>query len=694
MVKRIGAPLIAIILLSCRVPLLTELPAVGTVRIDVSASGAGTSRTVVPDFASSVDAINVTLTSNDGFGVRTAGSSEAPWTVTFTDVPLGSWDIAVEAFREGVPIGAGSEENRMLTDGSALFVTVPITFDVQGMNGSVGFTVSFPVSTGIDHVRGSVEETGGALTPELVPAEDRYRAVFTLDDLPTGTYSMVLTFRRGGGTGTIAGMFREKLVVRNGFESVWWVGSDGELVAERAFQADEFFENDASLSALEVAGVLPGGNFLSATEEYDPGVIPDMDSTVFTAGSSVPGQYLRYSWNGGAPAELVPGVQSPALPTAVNNELKIMVTAPDRQTEKTYTVLFAMGYSVYYDGNGSTGGNVPADAALYAAGDTVTVADNAGELVRDGYVFGGWNTAADGSGTSYGPEDSFAMGPGDVTLHAQWTRCGAVAVSFSTPEYRAVLFSVNGEIVTYLRVVKSSEPLVLSFTDSGSSVSGREWYLNEGTVPVSTMGTYSLDISANGRYAVSCTAVCNGVKYAGSLTVTVNEPLVVSYDGNGADSGMVPPNGTHSTGDTVTVSGNTGNLARSGYAWLGWSGNSAAIAPEYTGTGDETFVMGSSSVTLFAVWEDTAPPDVTGLTAAAGNGCVTLFWTPPSASDFKGVSIAYAGDVSGTATVLKGINAQKISGLTNGYTYTFTVRTFDSASNVSSGVSITGSPAE
>jgi uncharacterized repeat protein (TIGR02543 family) len=78
-------------------------------------------------------------------------------------------------------------------------------------------------------------------------------------------------------------------------------------------------------------------------------------------------------------------------------------------------------YSVTYNGNGSTGGSVPTDCSGHVAGNTITVPGNPGSLVRPGYTFAGWNTAADGSGTSYAAGATFAMGSGNVTLYAVWT---------------------------------------------------------------------------------------------------------------------------------------------------------------------------------------------------------------------------------------------------------------------------------
>ena len=85
------------------------------------------------------------------------------------------------------------------------------------------------------------------------------------------------------------------------------------------------------------------------------------------------------------------------------------VLAPDQQT-------------VTYVGNGNTGGSVPVDGNLYANGATVTVLGNTGGLVKTGYTFKGWNTAADGTGTNYPGNGSttFIIGVPNVVLYANW----------------------------------------------------------------------------------------------------------------------------------------------------------------------------------------------------------------------------------------------------------------------------------
>lgn len=76
-------------------------------------------------------------------------------------------------------------------------------------------------------------------------------------------------------------------------------------------------------------------------------------------------------------------------------------------------------YTVTYYGNGSTGGVPPEDFTYYEPGDTVFVAGT-GTMIRAGWAFDGWNTQEDGEGTMFQPDDTFAIGPAGVDLHAAW----------------------------------------------------------------------------------------------------------------------------------------------------------------------------------------------------------------------------------------------------------------------------------
>ena len=84
-------------------------------------------------------------------------------------------------------------------------------------------------------------------------------------------------------------------------------------------------------------------------------------------------------------------------------------------------------YTITYDGNGNTGGSAP---AAFETTGAFTVAA-AGTLEKTGFVFSGWNTAADGSGTPYAA-GADAVATADMTLYAQWAVAGSEHTSTLT----------------------------------------------------------------------------------------------------------------------------------------------------------------------------------------------------------------------------------------------------------------------
>ena len=92
-----------------------------------------------------------------------------------------------------------------------------------------------------------------------------------------------------------------------------------------------------------------------------------------------------------------------------------------------------------------------------------------------------------------------------------------------------------------------------------------------------------------------------------------------------------------------------------------------------------------------SLFDTTSPAEVSALLAALGLGKVTLSWTNPTDEDLDHVEVWYR-EGTGTDTQFTGtISAVGtiIDGLTAGIEYTFTLKTVDTAENVSTGVSVT-----
>ncbi|MCZ8516017.1 S-layer homology domain-containing protein [Paenibacillus filicis] len=112
-------------------------------------------------------------------------------------------------------------------------------------------------------------------------------------------------------------------------------------------------------------------------------------------------------------------------------------------------------YTVTYNGNGATSGSVPTDSSSYLQGVIATVYGNTGSLVKTGYAFAGWNTAADGSGTSYAPGASFPMGATNVTLYAQWQSANALLSNLSVDQGTLTQISIINYSVSVPYTVSS-----------------------------------------------------------------------------------------------------------------------------------------------------------------------------------------------------------------------------------------------
>ena len=101
--------------------------------------------------------------------------------------------------------------------------------------------------------------------------------------------------------------------------------------------------------------------------------------------------------------------------------------------------------------------------------------------------------------------------------------------------------------------------------------------------------------------------------------------------------------------------------------------------------------------------DETAPANVTELTAQAKDSRILLTWKDAADSDVYGYEVIYSGTKPINRVVLPAIDTTSmlvppkaegtyINGLTNGTEYTFTVKTVDTSGNKSEGVTVTGTP--
>ena len=74
--------------------------------------------------------------------------------------------------------------------------------------------------------------------------------------------------------------------------------------------------------------------------------------------------------------------------------------------------------NVVYDANGGTGSHANTTGWQYS--DVTVPSDTSKSFKRDGYVFLGWDTQADGNGTAYKDGSQVPLQDKDITLYAQW----------------------------------------------------------------------------------------------------------------------------------------------------------------------------------------------------------------------------------------------------------------------------------
>ncbi len=93
-----------------------------------------------------------------------------------------------------------------------------------------------------------------------------------------------------------------------------------------------------------------------------------------------------------------------------------------------YVRLFETSAALAFDLNGGVGG-----PSTVTGGGGSSVALPTTVPTRDGYSFTGWNTAADGSGTSYAGDDSYPLpNSGTDTLYAQWEPVATTTTTTTT----------------------------------------------------------------------------------------------------------------------------------------------------------------------------------------------------------------------------------------------------------------------
>lgn len=107
--------------------------------------------------------------------------------------------------------------------------------------------------------------------------------------------------------------------------------------------------------------------------------------------------------------------------TVTSNGVKTYTCSVCGATKTESIAKLTVQYTVKFNGNGNTSGSMSSQTITYGSGTKLT----ANAYKRTGYTFKGWNTKADGSGTSYSNKadgSKLRTSAGTVTLYAQWKK--------------------------------------------------------------------------------------------------------------------------------------------------------------------------------------------------------------------------------------------------------------------------------
>lgn len=231
--------------------------------------------------------------------------------------------------------------------------------------------------------------------------------------------------------------------------------------------------------------------------------------------------------------------------------------------------------SVTFDGNGAdVGSSTPSQTA---SASTVL---NANGFTRSGYTFIGWNTRADGTGVNYSSGYTYSFATG-VTLYARWSQNFTISYAGNTSE---------SGTVPVAQTYYAGGPRLTVATNTGNLRKAGYTLIGWNTAANGSGTSYALG-------GTNATFSSNTTLYAQWTGTT----YYILYNDNAATSGSAPARQSYVNGGaTLTLYGNTGTLAKTGYTFSGWNTASDGTGTNYAAAATgQTF---SADTVLFAKW--------------------------------------------------------------------------------------------
>ncbi len=238
-------------------------------------------------------------------------------------------------------------------------------------------------------------------------------------------------------------------------------------------------------------------------------------------------------------------------------------------TTTLYAKWTKLTYTVTYNPNGAVSGSAPAQQTK-TCDSALTLAANSGNLAKTGFIFSGWNTATDGTGTDYAQSTSYTINA-PLVLFAKW-KTDILMVSFNSNGGS----TIASKMVAYGGFV--TEPAVP--TKAGAVFAG--WYSNQ-----------SLTTPFDFATAITVTR---------TLYAKWNPIFTVTYNANGGSGAVPVDTNKYQNGQVVTVLG-AGSLSRANYTFAGWNTQADTLGTNF----GVSFPMGNVNVVLYAKWRMNVP---------------------------------------------------------------------------------------
>lgn len=265
----------------------------------------------------------------------------------------------------------------------------------------------------------------------------------------------------------------------------------------------------------------------------------------------------------------------------------------DGGTVTLYAIWTSWKHTVHYDKNVSstsssqTVSNMPSDQTKVYETNLVL---STSKPTRNGYIFTGWNTAANGSGTAYAAGGNYqydrSSDGGTVTLYAQWTAWKHTVHYDKNVPSTSSSQTVNGIPADQTKTF--DQKLTLSATKPT-----RNGYIFSGW-----------NTKTNG----SGTAYAAGAEYkhdqnGGTATLYAQWTAwkhTVHYNANGGDQNSVPTDQTKTFDQAMILSDK--KPTRHGYNFVRWNTKADGTGTSYEVKGNYNHDQNGGTVTLYAIW--------------------------------------------------------------------------------------------